>query len=130
MADGDWLTCASLPLRAAGIRSCSPLQCHRQSAAWPQRNQRIRLDYMSRDRAQLVALRHGGEHKLRLHQGEGVADALARAAAKGQVGEVRPTGRALWRETLRLERVGILPEGGVAMHRVGAKEDRRSGWGA
>ncbi len=81
---------------------------HRQRAAWPQREQCLRLDGVIRRVAQPEALHNSGEDQLRLDQREPFADVLARPAAEREVGVVWPTSRSIWRESFGFELFGVL----------------------
>src|SRR5215207_8549698 len=60
--------------------------------------------------AQAPAARERGEDEHALHPREALADAAARAAAEGEVGELRARGPGLRREACGVEAFGLRPE--------------------
>src|SRR5947207_13041060 len=90
---------------------------------WPQCNQRLGLDQVTRNQAQRVALNNASQDQLCLHHSEAAANAHARPTAEWKVGVVRAIGRTLRSETLRIKLLWILPKSGMAMRRIGTKQD-------
>src|SRR6266567_3961021 len=90
---------------------------------WPQCNQRLGLDQVTRNQAQRVALNNGSQDQLCLHHSKAAANAHAGPTAEWKVGVVRATGRTLRSETLRIKLLWILPKSGMAMRRIGAQQD-------
>ncbi len=80
---------------------------------------------MGRVAVQPVALGDRGQDKRPLHQREAVADAQARPAAEGDVGEPRPRRRCLRRKAARLECLRVGPKQRVAVRHVGAHDNDR-----
>ena len=76
---------------------------------------------------QLEALGDAGEDQAGLQQGEAVADALAWADAKGDVGIFVAASRPFGSKSVGVELVGVLPKGGMAMERVDANGYDRAG---
>src|SRR5216684_2499815 len=64
---------------------------------------------------QPIALGHRRHDQLRLAHREGVADTDSRAAAEWEISEAWASLRALGREALRVEALGLFPKGGMAM---------------
>src|SRR5713101_1740042 len=83
---------------------------------------------MAGNQAQRIALRDRGQHQLRLHHCKGVANALARSSPERNVGEARATGRTLWREAFRVERLRLLPKCRVTVGTIGADKHHAVGW--
>lgn len=83
--------------------------------AWTQRNCRIRFHRVIAAQAQAVSLSHRGEHQLRFHQGEVVADAYPRAAAaEREVSVARAGRRLLVRKAFGDELIRTIPDPGLA----------------
>ena len=61
-------------------------------------------------RRQPVSLGHGHDDELHLGGGEGAADAVARAAAEGEVSQGRARGRPGGREAIGVESLGRIPD--------------------
>ena len=76
---------------------------------------------MTGDRLQAEALGQGGQDERPLGQREGVADAHARPAAEGEVGELRPARPGPGKEAFRLEALRLVPQLRVAVGDVGWK---------
>lgn len=67
------------------------------------------------------------EEDLRLHHGEVISDARARSSAERQIRVARALLRALRKEAIGVETLGILPVIGMAMEHVRAEADDRAG---
>ena len=74
---------------------------------------------MPQSQSQPPALGNGGNDQIHLQPRELFANALAAAAAEGEVGEVRPGGTGGARHSLWIESPGIGEEAGVVMDAVG-----------
>src|SRR5262249_1718081 len=76
---------------------------------WPQRDERFRPDGLIAPDLDAIPLRDRRDDQERLDHRELIADAAARTGAERDVGEPRPRGFALGRESIRVEALGIRP---------------------
>ena len=76
---------------------------------------------------QLESLGNAGHDQACLQQGKGVAEALARADAEGDISVPVSTSRPFGGEALGVEEVGGLPEGRVAVKGIDADSDYGAG---
>src|SRR6266566_3299977 len=93
-----------------------------------QRHQHLRLDLVTRNHAQLVALSDGGQDQLCLHHGKAAANTHAWPTRKWKVGIVRATGRSFGRKALRIEAFGVRPVIGMMLYRIRAYDDHTVRW--
>src|SRR5438270_452459 len=91
---------------------------HPHLALRSKRDARLRLDAPVVRESQAPAARDGGEHEHSFSPCEAFADAAARAAAEGEVCELRTCLLRLRREAQRVERFGVGEEARVAVHDV------------
>ena len=76
----------------------------------------------------LPVLQDGGEHQDAFHPGEAVADAEARAAAEGEIGEFGPCGLGFGGEPVGIEAERVGPPAGVMVdNKLGEDEVRAFG---
>src|SRR5881396_1337668 len=90
--------------------------------ARPERDARIQLDVRSGHELEADPLRHRRQHELRLHAGESVSDAHARAGAERKVRGPR----RLPRKALRIEPLRIARELRMPVHHLWTGEADRS----
>src|SRR5215471_18034938 len=100
---------------------------HGQAVTRSQRQLHLRFDWMFGDQTQRRVLRHRGKHKLRLHQGKGIPDALTWSTPEGNIGKAWTANRALRGEPFRVETLGLLPKCGMTMGVVRGQEDQAIG---
>src|SRR5262249_28730544 len=114
--------------RQAGAfqNSLSPRsQPQAHSVPRPQRERRVRHYRLARLQFDPTSLQDRRQHQWPLQQREIVADAPSRAAAEGEVGELRPVRAPARQETLRPKGVRLLPERRVPVSDVLAHRDDR-----
>src|SRR5579872_6021072 len=75
-------------------------------------------------------LQNSDHQQCSFHRSESRADANARAASKGKIGELRQVAREVLRPTLRLKRFGIREKARVAMSYPRAYHHTCPSWNA
>jgi hypothetical protein len=96
-------------------------QRHEEAMSWAQRDQRLRLDWMSRHQAEFICLGHHGQDHDYFQHRQVLTDTLPRPAAEGKVGEARAADGSCGRKPFRVELFRVLPEGRVALEHIGAQ---------
>ena len=104
----------------------SPLDPHPHPVAGAQGDDGLGVNDLVRGQPQTPGLAQGRQEQDKLHPGELLADADARAAAKGDEGELGAGGLGLGRPAVRVEAVGVGEEARVTVGDGGGNQHNRA----
>lgn len=115
--DGEWRISGRLASRRA------PVQAQRHAAFWAERDLRLQFQLLVRvQELEPVALPDGRQDQRAFDQCELVADTDVRAASDGEILERVPAALGVLGKAIGIEVLRILPEFGVTMHGVEARD--------